>query len=49
MDSLLIIFDEAETVAEEDSIAMDVETPDSSTNDAKGEEEKTSIEGIAST
>jgi len=44
MDSLLIIFDEAETVAEEDSNAMDVETPDSPTNDAKGKEEKTSIE-----
>jgi len=36
LDSLLIIFDEVETVAEEHSIAMDVETQDSPTYDAKG-------------
>jgi len=44
MDSLLIKFDEAETVAEENSVAMYVETPDPPTNHAKGKEEKTGIE-----
>jgi len=44
MDSLLMKFDEAETVAEEDSVAMDVETPDSPANDAKGQEKRTGIE-----
>jgi len=44
MNSLLIEFDEAKMIAEEDSVAMDVETPDSLANDTKGQEEKTGIE-----